>query len=68
MSRLLQLLKKEPTALGTLVASIAPVLVLLGVVDVDEKGIAGIVVGVNALAGFLVRLVVTPTARGRRRS
>jgi mRNA-degrading endonuclease toxin of MazEF toxin-antitoxin module len=56
------LLQREPAALGSLVASIMPVLVLLGVVRIDEAGIAAIVVAVNAAVGFATRLVVSPTA------
>jgi hypothetical protein len=56
------LLQREPAAIGTLVASIMPVLVLLGVVRIDEAGIAAIVVAVNAGVGFATRLAVTPTA------
>lgn len=63
MSRLSQLLREEPTALGTLIASVAPILVLLGVFEIDENGISAIVVGVNALVGFVVRLLVTPTTK-----
>ena len=63
MSRLVQVLKEEPAALGTLIAAVAPMLVLTGILHVDEKGISAIVLGVNALVGFAVRLLVTPTAK-----
>ncbi len=63
MSNLTRTLRDEPTALGTLVASVAPVLVLLGILHLDETGIAAIVVAVNAVVGFTVRLLVTPTSR-----
>ena len=56
------LLQREPAAVGSLVASIMPVLVLLGVVRIDEAGIAAVVVAVNAAVGFATRLVVSPTA------
>jgi hypothetical protein len=52
--------RNEPTAIGTLVASIAPALVLLGVLKVDEMGLSALVVAVNALMGFAVRLLVAP--------
>jgi hypothetical protein len=72
MRNLKTLLQHEPAALGSLVASVLPVLVLLGVVRVDEEGIAAIVVAINATVGFVVRLSVTPAgrqaARRRRRS
>jgi mRNA-degrading endonuclease toxin of MazEF toxin-antitoxin module len=56
------LLQREPAAVGSLVASIMPVLVLLGVVRIDEAGIAAVVVAVNTVVGFGVRLAVSPTA------
>ncbi len=62
--RVLQLLRNEPTAVGTLVASVT-LLVLAGVVDLDEHGVAAIVVAVNALVGFGVCLAVTPTEKVR---
>jgi hypothetical protein len=62
MRNLKLLLQREPAAVGSLVASIMPVLVLLGIVRVDEAGIAAIVVAVNALVGFATRLVVLPVA------
>jgi hypothetical protein len=69
MRNLKSLLQNEPAALGSLVASIIPILVLLGVVRIDEEGIAAIVVAVNTTVGFVVRLTVEPVARrGRRRS
>jgi hypothetical protein len=73
MRNLKSLLQDEPAALGSLVASILPVLVLLGVVRIDEEGIAAIVVAVNTTVGFAVRLSVQPVARrsgsrSRRRS
>jgi hypothetical protein len=72
MRNLKTLLQHEPAALGSLVASILPVLVLLGVVRIDEEGIAAIIVAINATVGFAVRLSVTPVtrraARRRRRS
>jgi hypothetical protein len=66
MRNLKSLLQTEPAALGSLVASILPVLVLLGVVRVDEEGIAAIVVAVNTTVGFVVRMSVTPVARTRQ--
>jgi hypothetical protein len=63
MRNLKTLLQDEPAALGSLVASILPVLVLLGVVRIDEEGIAAIVVAVNTTVGFVVRLSVQPVAR-----
>jgi hypothetical protein len=66
------LLQREPAAIGTLVASILPVLVLLHVLTLDEAQVAAIVVAVNTVVGFGVRLVVVPAPapriRRRRRS
>jgi hypothetical protein len=58
------MLQREPAAVGTLVASILPMLVLLGVIRIDEAGIAAVVVAVNATVGLFVRLMVTPVAAG----
>jgi hypothetical protein len=62
MRNLKLLLQREPAALGSLVASIMPVLVLLGLVRIDEAGIAAVVVAINAGVGFAVRLAVSPTS------
>ena len=62
MSRLMYLLQREPAAIGALVASVLPVLVIAGLLHADGKTIAAVVVAVNALAGFAVRLSVTPVA------
>jgi len=62
MRNLKLILRREPAAVGTLVASIMPVLVLVGVIRIDEAGIAAVVVAVNTLVGFGVRLLVSPAA------
>jgi mRNA-degrading endonuclease toxin of MazEF toxin-antitoxin module len=62
MRNLKLLLQREPAAVGSLVASIMPVLVLLGVVRIDEAGIAAVVVAVNAGVGFATRLAVSPAS------
>jgi hypothetical protein len=67
MKRLMRLLQAEPAALGSLLASILPALVLLDALQVDEKTIAALVVAVNALGGFAVRLAVMPSPKPRRR-
>ena len=51
---------REPAALGSLVASILPVLVLLDVIRIDEAGIAAVVVAINTAVGFGVRVLVSP--------
>jgi len=53
-------LAREPAALGTLVASVLPALVALQVVSVNEQTIGVLVVAVNAIIGFFVRMVVEP--------
>jgi hypothetical protein len=60
IQKLKLLLQREPAAVGTIVASVLPVLVILGVIKIDEAGIAAVVVAVNAIVGFGVRLLVTP--------
>jgi hypothetical protein len=62
MRNLKLLLQREPAALGSLVASIMPVLVLLGLVRIDEAGIAAVVVAINAGVGFAVRVAVSPVS------
>src|SRR5215203_3058058 len=47
--------RREPAAIGSLVASVMPVLVLLGIVRVDEAGIAAVIVAVNTIVGFYIR-------------
>jgi hypothetical protein len=53
-------LAREPAAIGTLVASVLPALVALQVLSVDEQTIGVLVVAVNAVVGFAVRMFVTP--------
>jgi hypothetical protein len=67
MRNLKSLLENEPAALGSLVASILPVLVLLGVLRIDADGIAAIVVAINTTVGFAVRMLVAPVARTQTR-
>jgi hypothetical protein len=55
-------LRREPAAIGSIVASVLPVLVLFGVVRIDEAGIAAVVVAINTIVGFAIRLTVTPVA------
>jgi hypothetical protein len=60
----LQRLAREPAAGGTLVASVLPALVALGIVSIDEKTIGVLVVAVNAVVGFILRTFVTPAGAG----
>ncbi len=68
MRNLRMLLAREPAALGSLVASILPVLVLLDVIRIDEAGIAAVVVAVNTAVGFGVRVLVSPLPPSDRMS
>jgi len=61
MRRLVTVLQREPAAIGTLVGSVLPALVLIGLLNVDEKAVAALVVAVNAFVGFAIRLTVTPS-------
>jgi len=55
-------LQREPAAIGSIAASVLPVLVLLGVIRIDEAGIAAVVVAINTIVGFAIRVVVSPVA------
>jgi hypothetical protein len=57
---LTQRLSAEPAALGTLVASVLPAFVALGVLHMPAETIGVLVVAVNALAGFGIRMLVAP--------
>ena len=63
MRNLKLVLQREPAAVGSLVASILPVLVLLKLVSIDEAGIAAVVVAVNTFVGFGIRVFVSPVER-----
>jgi hypothetical protein len=62
MNRFAQLLQREPAAVGSLIASLLPALVVLGVIRVDEEGIAVLVLAANTVIGFIVRATVSPRA------
>jgi hypothetical protein len=55
-----QRLAAEPAALGTLVASVLPAFVALGVLSLPAETIGVLVVAINALTGFGIRLFVAP--------
>ena len=55
-----QVLQREPAAIGSMAASVLPVLVLLGVIRIDEAGIAAVVVAINTVVGFGIRVAVSP--------
>ena len=60
--KILQRLAAEPAAFGTLLSSVLPALVVLHVVALDAETIGVLVVAVNAISGFAVRMLVAPTA------
>ena len=60
MRNLKLVLQREPAAIGSIAASVLPVLVLLGVIRLDEAGIAAIVVAINTIVGFAIRVAVAP--------
>ena len=62
MRNLKLVLQREPAAVGSLVASILPVLVLTGLLKLDEAGIAAVVVAVNTAVGFVIRVLVSPNS------
>ena len=60
MRNLKSLLQREPAALGSVVASLIPVLVLAQLVSLNEEQMAAVLVAVNTTVGFVVRLTVAP--------
>ncbi len=66
MRNLKLVLQREPAAIGSLAASILPVLVLLGAIRIDEAGIAAVVVAINTFVGFGVRVLVSPVGPAAR--
>jgi hypothetical protein len=66
MRNLKLVLQREPAAIGSLAASILPVLVLLGAIRIDEAGIAAVVVAINTFVGFGVRVLVSPVGPAER--
>jgi hypothetical protein len=74
MHNLKLMLQREPAAIGSLVASIVPLLMVFGIAPLDEAQTAAIVVAVNAVVAFGMRVLVAPVpapavrVRRRRRS
>jgi hypothetical protein len=62
MRTIMERLAREPAAVGTVVASVLPALAALGVISLDEQGIGLLVVAINAVVGFAVRLLVEPAS------
>jgi hypothetical protein len=62
MRRFLDRLAREPAALGTLFSSVLPAMVVLGIVAMDAETIGVLVVAVNAISGFAIRMLVAPNA------
>jgi hypothetical protein len=69
MRPILNRLAAEPAAVGSLMASVLPALVALQLVSLDAEAIGVLVVAVNTIVAFALRIVVTPVqpkARKRR--
>ena len=60
MRPILQRFAAEPAAVGTTLASVLPALTALGVISLDGETVGILVVAVNALVGFGIRMVVAP--------
>ena len=63
-------LAAEPAAIGSLMASVLPALVALQLISLDAESIGVLVVAVNTIVAFALRVVVTPVppkTRKRRR-
>jgi hypothetical protein len=60
MRQILNRLATEPAAVGSLMASVLPALVALGLITLDAEAIGVLVVAVNTIVGFAVRMLVLP--------
>jgi energy-converting hydrogenase Eha subunit B len=60
MHKILNRLAAEPAAIGSLLASVLPALVALGLISLDAEAIGVLVVAVNTIVGFAVRTLVFP--------
>jgi hypothetical protein len=63
MRQILHRLAAEPAAVGSLLASVLPALVALGLISLDAEAIGVLVVAVNTIIGFAVRMLVLPAAQ-----
>ena len=68
MRSILNRLAAEPAAIGGLVASVLPALVALRLISLDAESIGVLVVAVNTIVGFGLRIVVTPVPLRRKRA
>jgi hypothetical protein len=59
MRRVIEVLRREPALIGTLVGTVLPAFVAIRLLDVDERTVASVVVIVNALVDCAVRFSVT---------
>lgn len=55
------ILSKEPVAIAGAIRSVLFVLVLVGLIAIDEKVLAGIALAAEVVLGLFVRNSVTPT-------
>jgi hypothetical protein len=63
MHKILHRLAAEPAAVGSLLASVLPALVALGLITLDAEAIGVLVVAVNTIVAFAVRMLVFPAAQ-----
>jgi hypothetical protein len=68
MRTILTRLAAEPAAVGSLTASVLPALVALRLITLDAEEIGVLVVAVNTLVGFGLRIVVAPAPPRRKRA
>ena len=63
VARLVIFCRREPAAIGALASALLPLLVMAGLLHLNGQAIAAIVVAINAIVGFAVRLAVIPTGK-----
>jgi hypothetical protein len=68
MRPILNRLSAEPAALGTVAASVLPAMAALHVITLDAEEIGVLVVAVNGIVGFALRVLVTPAPPRRKRA
>jgi hypothetical protein len=63
LARLAVLCRREPAVIGAVLSAVLPLLVISGAVHLSDQAIATIVVSINAIVGFAVRLAVIPAGK-----
>jgi hypothetical protein len=64
--QILNRLAAEPAALGSLIASVLPALVALRLLTLDAEAIGVLVVAVNTIVAFALRMIVSPAPPEQR--